>query len=120
MLSDQTAPKRLLVSQGNLRASHRALGQAPCPNLGLPWHDHVRSELRPIGAGEPVELVFDLLPSAYRFAAGKCLRITGAFADVGSFETPVLEPAPGLEVLRDAACSASCGPSGSRACRPRR
>ena len=35
--------------------------------------------LRP---NEPVELVFDLLPTAYRFHKGSRVRVTIAFADV--------------------------------------
>ena len=89
------------ISQGNLRASHRALSQAPFDNSGLPWHNHFQSELQPIAAGEPVELVFDLLPTAWQFSPGKRIRITVAFADAGNFDTPVLSPAPTVEVLRN-------------------
>jgi len=89
------------ISQGSLRASHRALSQAPFNNLGLPWHSHFQSDLQPIPAGEPVELVFDLLPTAYRFQTGNRLRITVAFADADSFHTPQLDPAPLVSLLRD-------------------
>jgi len=90
------------VTEGSLRASLRALSQAPFDALGLPWHNYFQSELNPIPQGEPVELVFDLLPTAWQFAPGKRLRITIAFADAGNFATPVLNPAPTLELLRDA------------------
>jgi putative CocE/NonD family hydrolase len=89
------------VTQGNLRASHRALSQAPFDNLGLPWHNHFQSELQPIAAGEPVELVFDLLPTAYQFAQGTQIRVTIAFADADNFATPILSPAPTLQLLRN-------------------
>jgi putative CocE/NonD family hydrolase len=89
------------VSQGNLRASHRLLGSAPFDNLGLPWHNHFESELQPISSGEPVELVCDLLPTAYRFQTGNHMRITVAFADADSFHTPELDPAPVVSLLRD-------------------
>jgi putative CocE/NonD family hydrolase len=91
------------VSQGNLRASHRALSPAPFNNLGLPWHNHFESEVQPIPSREPIELVFDLLPTAYRFQSGHCLRFTIAFADADSFRTPQLDPAPVVSVLREAA-----------------
>jgi predicted acyl esterase len=89
------------ISQGNLRASQRALSQAPFANFGLPWHNYFQSELQSIPAGEPFELVFDLLPTAWQFAPGKSLRITVAFADAGNFDTPVLDPAPTLQLLRE-------------------
>jgi hypothetical protein len=54
--------KSRCITQGVLRASHRALGQAPFDNPGLPWHDHFESSLETIPADQPIELVFDLLP----------------------------------------------------------
>jgi putative CocE/NonD family hydrolase len=89
------------ITQGNLRASHRTLNPAPFDNFGLPWHNHFLSELQPIPAGEPFELVFDLLPTAWHFAPGKQIRITVAFADMGNFNTPILDPAPTVQILRD-------------------
>ena len=90
------------ITEGVLRASHRRLSQAPYDNLGLPWHNHFQSELEPIQTGEPVELVFDLLPTAYQFSPGKRIRITLACADADNFDTPVLNPAPRLQLWRDA------------------
>ncbi|RPJ28504.1 MAG: CocE/NonD family hydrolase [Chloroflexi bacterium] len=90
------------VSQGNLRASHRLLSLPSFNGLDLPWHNHFQSELQPIPAREPIELVFDLLPTAYRFQTGHRLRITVAFADADSFHTPQLDPAPLVSLLRDA------------------
>jgi putative CocE/NonD family hydrolase len=89
------------ITEGNLRASHRTLGQAPYDHLGLPYHRHYKSDLAPIPAGEPVEMVFDLLPTAYIFRAGHRIRITLTCADADNFETPVLDPAPKLRLLRD-------------------
>ena len=88
------------VTEGNLRASHRALGKASFENLGLPWHNHFKSELQAIPAGEPMELVFDLLPTAFEFAKGKRIRITVAFADADNFDTPVIDPAPVVHLLK--------------------
>jgi hypothetical protein len=89
------------ITEGALRASHRALSPAPFDDFGLPWQDHFQGDLKPIPAGEPFELVFDLRPTAWRFSAGKQIRITVAFADSGNFDTPVLNPAPTLQLLRD-------------------
>jgi hypothetical protein len=89
------------VTEGILRASHRALGRASFENLGLPWHNHFQSDLRAIPAGDIIELVFDLLPTAYQFSKGKRIRATVAFADAGNFDTPIIDPAPVVRLLRD-------------------
>jgi putative CocE/NonD family hydrolase len=91
------------ITEGDLRASHRKLGQAPFNNLGLPYQTHDQGDLQLVPSGEPFELVFSLLPSSYQFQPGSRLRITVAFADAGNFGTPVLDPAPTLHLLRDAA-----------------
>jgi uncharacterized protein len=96
------AGKSIYVTEGELRATHRKLVQAPFCNFGLPYQSHDCCDMQPIPAGEPFELNFALLPTAYRFSAGSRLRITLAFADAGNFDTPVLEPAPTLQLLRDA------------------
>ncbi len=89
------------VTEGNLRASHRATGDAPYQNFGLPYHRHLQSETAPMKAGEPVELVFDLLPTAYRFEAGKHIRVAIAFSDADNFDTPIVAPTPSVRVHRD-------------------
>ncbi|KPK90368.1 MAG: hypothetical protein AMJ94_09560 [Deltaproteobacteria bacterium SM23_61] len=93
--------KSAYITEGVLRASHRKLRQAPYNNLGLPFHSHYQSDLQPIPAGQPVELVFSLLSTSHRFPKGSQIRITVAFADADNFETPVIDPAPKLFVLRD-------------------
>jgi putative CocE/NonD family hydrolase len=89
------------ITEGNLRASHRAQGDAPFDNLGLPYHRYYESELAAIPSGEPIELVLDLLPTSYLFRTGNRIRITVAFADADSFDTPLLSPAPEVRLLRD-------------------
>ena len=88
------------ITEGNLRASHRSLSEPPFDNVGLPYHTYFESNLEPIPAGQPVELVFDLLPTAYQFPKGNRMRVTITFADSDSFETPRLDPAPQLRLLR--------------------
>ena len=90
------------ITEGELRASHRTLSLAPFDTFGLPWRNYFQSELQPIPAGEPFELMFDLRPTAWQFSPGKQIRITVAFADSGNFDTPILDPAPTLQVLREA------------------
>jgi putative CocE/NonD family hydrolase len=89
------------ITEGELRASHRQLSQAPFSNFGLPWHNYFESESELIPPDEPIELVFDLRPTAWRFSPGEQVRITVAFADAGNFDTPILDPAPTLQILRD-------------------
>jgi putative CocE/NonD family hydrolase len=92
--------KSTYLTEGNLRASHRKVGRAPYNNLGLPYHSHYQSNLERITAEKPVELVFGLHPISYRFHKGNRIRITVAFADADNFETPVIDPAPKLQLLR--------------------
>jgi uncharacterized protein len=90
----------IYVTEGILRASHRALGKATFENFGLPWHNHFQTELKAILPGEPFEMVLDLLPTAYRFSKGRRIRVTVAFADADNFDTPMIDPAPGVQLLR--------------------
>jgi putative CocE/NonD family hydrolase len=88
------------ITEGILRASHRAQAEPPFDNLGLPYQRSYESDLEPIPAGEPVELVFDLLPTAYVFRAGTRIRVTITCADADNFETPIIDPAPEVSMLR--------------------
>jgi predicted acyl esterase len=63
----------------------------------------LQGELQAIPAGQPLELVFDLRPTAWQFPQGSQMRITIAFADAGNFDTPVLDPPPTVQLLREAA-----------------
>jgi hypothetical protein len=91
------------ITEGILRSSHRNLSKAPYNHLGFPYHTHYKSDLEPIPAGKPVEIIFRLLPTSYRFSKGNRIRITIAFADADNFETPVLTPAPKIQLLRNTA-----------------
>jgi putative CocE/NonD family hydrolase len=100
-LEEANGNRSTYLTESNLRASHRALIKAPFNNLGLPFHRHYKSDLAPILAGEPVELVFDLMPISYLFRAGNRIRITVTCADADNFETPALDPAPKIRLLRE-------------------
>ena len=93
--------KSTYVTEGSLRASHRKRSHAPFDNLGLPYHSHYQSDLAPIQAGEPIELVFSLLPTSYLFHKGSRIRFTVVCADADNFDTPVIDPEPKLKLLRD-------------------
>jgi len=90
------------ISEGVLRASHRALGAAPWNNLGLPYHSGLEADVAPLTLGEPVELVFDLLPTSNIFDAGHRIRITITGADADTYLTPPLVPPPTVSVYRSA------------------
>jgi putative CocE/NonD family hydrolase len=93
--------KSTYITEGNLRASHRKVSKAPYNNFALPYHSHYQSDLMPIPSREPMELVFKLLSTSHRFHQGNRIRITIAFADADNFETPVVDPAPKIHLLRD-------------------
>ena len=46
-------------------------------------------------------MTLDLEPTGFEFPAGSQVRLTIAFADAGNFDTPILEPAPEVELLHD-------------------
>jgi hypothetical protein len=102
-LEEVKGSKSTYITEGNLRASHRALDEAPFNNLELPYHRHYKSDLASIPAGKPVELVFNLLPTSYLFHAGNRIRVAVTCADADNFETPALDPVPKIRLLRDAA-----------------
>jgi predicted acyl esterase len=84
--------------EGKLRASMRALAEAPYANLGLPWHPGTEASRQPLEPGKPVELTFDLMPMSYLFKAGHRVRITLQFSDARA--TTKLDPAPQVTVLQ--------------------
>jgi putative CocE/NonD family hydrolase len=90
------------LTEGALRASHRALSQAPYDYMGLPYHRSFAEDLQSLPAGEPVELIFDLLPTSNIFDAGHRIRVTIMGADADTFATPQLDPAPTVSIYRNA------------------
>jgi hypothetical protein len=89
------------ITEGTLRASHRAVSTPPYEYLGLPYHRSNAEDIADL-PGEPVELVFDLLPTSYIFEAGHRIRITITCADKDTALTPQLEPPPTVTLYRDA------------------
>jgi putative CocE/NonD family hydrolase len=87
------------ITEGQLRASHRALADPPYDRMGLPYHRSFKEDVRPIAAGEIVELAFDLQPTSILFQKGSRIRITITGADRDNFDTPIAWPAPTIEVL---------------------
>jgi putative CocE/NonD family hydrolase len=89
------------ITEGNLRVSHRKLGQAPFNNFGLPYHSYYQKDLMQIPSRKPIELTFSLLPTSYRFHRGCQIRIALVCSDADNFDTPVINPNPKLHLLRD-------------------
>ena len=87
------------VTEGMLRASNRALGEAPWNNIGLPHHPGTRNRQQPVG-DQPIELVLDLHPTSKRFRTGHRIRVAIAGCDIDNCRTPILSPPPTLMVHR--------------------
>ena len=90
------------LTEGELRASRRALHKPPYNNLGLPYHRSFAQDVKELVPGKPVELVFDLLPTSNMFEADHRIRITVTCADKDNAATPHLSPPPTIKVFRDA------------------
>ncbi|MDX1394454.1 MAG: CocE/NonD family hydrolase [Gemmatimonadota bacterium] len=80
------------VTEGVLRASHRATAPAPWDNLGLPFHRSFESDVSPLPEGEPAELELDLHPTSTVFNAGNRLRVTVMGADADNTEERYATP----------------------------
>ncbi|MFH2129591.1 MAG: CocE/NonD family hydrolase [bacterium] len=88
------------VTEGCLRASHRALGSADYTSQGLPFHPGNRNDITLLTPGEPTTLLFDLLPTARRFPEGSRIRVSIAGADADNFSTPRIDPGPEIRIFR--------------------
>jgi hypothetical protein len=87
------------VTEGVLRASHRAVEKAPHDNFGLPYHPGRADTVEPL-PGTPVDMTIDLHPIAQLFRSGERIRITLAGCDRDNAGTPVHHPPPLIHVLR--------------------
>ena len=74
------------VTEGVLRASHRALREAPYDNLGLPYQRVFSGDATPLPADRPDEVVLDLHPTATVFNRGHRLRLVIMAADADNTE----------------------------------
>jgi putative CocE/NonD family hydrolase len=89
------------ITEGSLRASHRAVSTAPYNYLGLPYHRSNAADIADL-PDQPVELVFDLLPTSYVFDAGHRIRVTLTCADKDNALTPQVDPPPTVHLYREA------------------
>ena len=88
------------LTDGVLRASHRALGELGYATFGLPRTDSTAQAVTntpPLGRS-PVKLTFDLQPLAARFQRGHRVRLVVNGADAHTNLTIPQEPPPVLSV----------------------
>ncbi len=95
------AGRSTYITDGCLRASHRTLSRAPYDRIGLPYSRSFEEDVTPL-SDEPVELVFDLLPTAQHFKAGHRIRIAVTGADKDSYRQIHRDSVPTIRLLRDA------------------
>ena len=89
------------VTEGSLRASHRALHTPPYQYLGLPYHRSFEEDISGPPRDEPFELTLDLQPTSNIFDTGHRLRITIACCDKDNTDTPLLDPPPVIHLHVD-------------------
>jgi putative CocE/NonD family hydrolase len=89
------------ITEGTLRASHRAIATPPFDYIGLPYHRSLAEDIVELPS-QPVELIFDLHPTSNIFNAGHRLRITITCADKDNALTPELSPPPTVSLYRNA------------------
>ena len=96
------------TDDGRMRASLRALNTPPYNNLGLPYHRAFAEDSKPLKAGEPVEMVFDLAPVSWVFQPGHRMRLIVACTAAAHHKndpspTTKLSPPPVVTFYRDGA-----------------
>jgi putative CocE/NonD family hydrolase len=89
------------VTEGAIKASHRALSEPYYDNLGLPFHRSQAEDAQPLKPGRPVELVFDLQPTSNIFDAGNRVRMTVVGADADNSTPSSEDPPPTISVYRN-------------------
>ena len=93
------------VTDGRIRASWRKTHASPWGVREHVWHRGHADDLVPLVPGEPVELVFDLLPISYVFRAGHSVRVSLSTSIGQKYQAPPLAEgkAPTIRLYRDRA-----------------
>jgi hypothetical protein len=89
------------ITDGLLRASHRAEAAPPFDNMELPFHTHFEEDVQPIPDDKIVKVSFDMMPTANVFNIGHRIRVTITCANAGWDELPSEEPAT-ITLIRNA------------------
>ena len=89
------------VTEGRLRASHRATSEAPYKQVpGTVYHRSHQEDVVPLPQ-EPVKIEFSLFPTSNIFDKGHRIRLTLTCADRDNAETIEVTPPPSLDLLRN-------------------
>jgi putative CocE/NonD family hydrolase len=89
------------ITDGCLRASHRRLNVPDHNRMSLPYHRSFAQD-KELLPDEPVELTFDLYPTANLFEAGHRMHLSITCADYDKNQTPQANPVPEVTVYRNA------------------
>jgi uncharacterized protein len=89
------------ITEGTLRASHRAISEPSFDYLGLPYHRSFALDVAALPS-EPVELIFDLHPTSNIFDKGHRIRVTITGADKDNALTPERSSPPTVSIFRNA------------------
>ncbi len=89
------------LTEGTLKASHRAISTPPYDYIGLPYHQSFAEDVAEL-PNQPVELIFDLHPTSYMIKAGHRIRVTITCADKDNALTLELSPPPTITLYRNA------------------
>lgn len=76
------------LTEGQLRASHRAIAEEAPYASAVPYHSCRRGDAAALPRGEVVEIVLDLLPLSHRLRRGSSIRLALGGADRDHFEAP--------------------------------
>ncbi len=76
----------IYVTEGCLKASHRAISKTSFNNLDIPFHSSCKEELQIIEPNEITKMTFDLLPISKLFRKGNKIQIRIALADYDNFQ----------------------------------
>ena len=93
------------VTDGRIRASWRKTHASPWGVREHLWHRGYAADLVPLVPGEPVELVFDLLPISHVFRAGHSVRVSLSTSIGQKYQDPPLAQglAPTIRLYVDGA-----------------
>ncbi|HEV2425964.1 MAG TPA: CocE/NonD family hydrolase [Terriglobia bacterium] len=94
------------VTEGELRALHRAVSFDPPYPQPTPYHSFKRKDGFPMRPDEPSTIAFAMIPTSYLFRKGHAVRLVIAGADRDHF-APLPGPPPVWTVYRDASHASS-------------
>lgn len=91
------------VTDGRMRASWRRTHPGPWGIREQVWHRGHAEDIVALTPGEPVELVFDLLPISYVFKAGHSIRVSLSTSIGQEYQAPPLAEGrpPTIQLYRD-------------------